>query len=73
MVDLFPSIIPEADEDVEPLRPDEDRPGDGALTTISQAFDNGECAWCDDYNGGYPERHARKAHPERYTEWKETQ
>lgn len=66
MVDVFPSILPGE-------HPADDRPGDGPLTTISTAFESGDCPWCSDYDGDYPKRHAQKAHPDEYAAWKETQ
>lgn len=61
---IFPSIQPEQDSHVvtsEGL--DEDAP--------AEILEAGECPWCEDYSGEYPERHARKAHPEEWAEFED--
>lgn len=46
--------------DVEFLAPTDEE------SEITEALEAGECPWCDDYEGDYPETHARQAHPD---EW----
>lgn len=57
---LFPSILPGEERDI--------------VTDVDDpeiALENGSCPWCPDYEGEYPERHARKAHPDEWAEYKD--
>lgn len=57
---LFPSILPEGDDAVAEVA------GEIDLETAEAALSDGDCPFCESYDGDHPANHAPKAHPNRW-------
>lgn len=43
---------------------------EGEPASVGYLLEDGRCPWCDEYDGEHVKQHASSAHPDAWTDWK---